>query len=119
GCTLDAMRGWWLKTPDLLPVQLEAVTRDYDDTMRTIFRHFGFNEAECDIAVELAAPFDIARMSDAAIAQDPHIHSRTLSKWRDFLPPDQLHEFERRYADLIVGLGYRLSQQGEPDATAE
>jgi hypothetical protein len=55
-------------------------------------------------------------MSDDVVARNPHIHSRTLSKWRDFLSAAQLGEFERRYGDLIVNLGYRLSNQGECDA---
>jgi hypothetical protein len=35
-----------------------------------------------------------------------------LSKWRDFLSPAQLREFEQHYGDLIDNLGYRLSNQG-------
>ncbi len=116
GCTLSAMRGWRLTTDDVLDVQLEAVTRDFDGVLRAIFLHLGFNEAECEQAIALAAPHDIARMSDDVVARNPHIHSRTLSKWRDFLSAAQLGEFERRYGDLIVNLGYRLSNQGECDA---
>ena len=116
GCTLDAMRGWRLATADLLDVQLEAVSRDFDGTLRAIFRHLGFSEGENEEAIALAAPHDITRMSDEAVARNPHIHSRTISKWRDFLSAAQLGEFEQRYGDLIVNLGYPLSNQGERDA---
>jgi transposase-like protein len=116
GCTLDAMCGWRLAAPDLLPVQLEAVMRDFDGTLGAIFRHLGFSQDECEEAVALARPHDIARMSDAAIARHPHIHSRTLSKWRDFLSSGQLSAFEQRYGGLITDLGYRLSKQGGCDA---
>ena len=55
-------------------------------------------------------------MSDEAVARNPHIHSRKISKWRDFLSAAQLGKFERRYGDLIANLGYRLSNQGESNA---
>jgi len=116
GCTLDAMRGWRLATEDLLDVRLEAVTGDYDGAMRATFLHLGFSGAECEEAIALAASHDIARMSDDAVARNPHIHSRTISKWRDFLSAAQLGEFEQRYGDLIVTLGYRPSNQGESNA---
>jgi hypothetical protein len=112
GCTLDAVRGWRLAAPDLLQVQLEAVSRDFDGALAIIFRHLGFSEAECEEAVTLARPQDIARMSDEAVAQNPHIYSRTLSKWRDFLSDAQIGAFERRYGELIVDLGYQLSNHG-------
>jgi hypothetical protein len=112
GCTLEAMRGWRHRMPDLLQMQLEAVTRDFDGALAAIFRYLSFSEEECAAAIELARPHDIARMSDAAIAQNPHIHSRTLSKWRDFLSAGQLGAFEQRYGGLITDLGYRLSNHG-------
>jgi hypothetical protein len=112
GCTLDAMRGWRLVLPDLLTVQLETVTRDFDGTLGATFRHLGFGGDECETAIELARPHDIARMSDAAIARHPHIHSRTISKWRDFLSTAQIGAFERHYGGLITNLGYQLSNNG-------
>ena len=48
-------------------------------------------------------------MSDEAIAESRHIHSRTISRWREFLSAAEIDEFEQRYADVIVDLGYRLS----------
>jgi len=51
------------------------------------------------------------------IAQNLHIHSRTLSKWRDFLSAAQLREFERRRGDLIVNLGYELCAADARPAT--
>jgi hypothetical protein len=117
GCTLDAMQSWWLTTPELLDVQLEAVARDFDGTLRRIFAHLGLDEDECGRAVELVARYDLTRMSDAEIAPMRHIHSRKLSKWRDVLSSVQVARFESQYGDLICKLGYPLSNQGEPNAT--
>jgi hypothetical protein len=117
GCTLDTMRSWWLATPELLDVQLEAVASDFDATLRRIFVHLGLNEEECKRAVELAAPYDLARMTDAEVSKRAHIHSRQLSKWRDVLSAAQIARFEAHYRDLIRKLGYPLSNQGEPDGT--
>jgi hypothetical protein len=112
GRTLQAMRGWRLATPDLAQVQLEAVTADFDRMLAAIFKHLRFSDSECTEAVELARPHDISRMSDEAVAQIGHIHSRTISKWRAFLSAAQIDEFEGRYGDLIANLGYRLSNRG-------
>lgn len=110
GCTFDAIRSWRLATPDLLEVQLEDVMCDFDGALGAIFRHVGFSDDECAQAVELARPHDVARMSDETVAENRHIHSRTISKWRNFLSAAEIDAFERRYGDLIAGLGYRLSR---------
>ena len=110
GCTLDAMRSWKLATPDLLQVQLEDVMSDFDGALGTIFKHVGFSDDQCAQAVELARPHDVTRMSDETVIENRHIHSRTISKWRDFLSAAEIDEFERRYGDLIAGLGYHLNQ---------
>lgn len=112
GCTLDAMRGWRQATPGVLQVQLEAVMCDFDSALAAIFDHLGLSKDECAQAVELARPHDIVRMSDEAVARNGHIHSRTISKWRDYLSAAQIEEFERRYGELIVDLGYRLADRG-------
>jgi hypothetical protein len=109
GRTLDAMRGWTLATPDVLQVKLEDVISDFDGALGAILKHAGFSEDERAQAVELARPHDIGRMSDEAIAESRHIHSRTISRWREFLSAAEIDEFEKRYADVIVDLGYRLS----------
>ena len=44
GCTLDAMRGWTLATPDVLQVQLEDVMCDFDGALGAIFKHVGFSD---------------------------------------------------------------------------
>jgi hypothetical protein len=110
--TMEDMRAWQLNSPDLLEVKLETIARDFDATMRTIFHHLGFTEAEMPVVMEAAAREDIRRMDDAAIAANPHIHSREISKWRGILSPGQVRRFEQRYGDLIVRLGYELSNQG-------
>lgn len=108
GCTLDAMRAW---RPDsaVLDIQLEDLSANYDATMRRVFQHFGFRPQECETAVALAADDDVSRMDDAAIAANTHIHSRTLSKWRTVLSPDQVRAFEQRHGDLVRSLGYELA----------
>ena len=99
GCTLDAMRGWTLATPDLLQVQLEDVMCDFDGALGRSSSMSASATDECAQAVELARPHDVARMSDEAVARNRHIHSRTISKWRDFLSAAEIDEFERRYGE--------------------
>jgi glycosyltransferase involved in cell wall biosynthesis len=120
GCTLDAMRSWDLTSPNVLQVKLEDVMQRFDSSLKTIFLHFGFSEAECDLAIDFAAEHDITRWDDDAIARNQHVHSRRISKWREFLSPAQLSDFERRYGDLIVSLGYPLSTSDihEPNMSA-
>jgi hypothetical protein len=111
GCTLEAMRGWRLAGPKVLEVKLEAIAGAYDAAMRRIFGHLGLPPADLDAAVVIAAAEDVARMDDARVAANPHIHSRTLSKWRDFLSPGQVRLIEGRYGDVIRRLGYSLAEE--------
>jgi hypothetical protein len=107
GNTLDAMRRW-RALPEVIDVKLEDLGNDFDGTMRLVFRHFGLDDGQCEVAVAAAAAEDVARMDDAALAGRTHIHSRELSKWRRVLSAAQIDGFEARYADLISGLGYEL-----------
>jgi hypothetical protein len=106
GWTLEAMRGWRAGGPEIIDVPLEALAERFDATLLQVFRHLGFAETEAEAAVEMARPFDLARMSDEEIASQPSIHSRRLSKWRELLPPALIAEFEARHRDLIAALGY-------------
>ena len=99
----------WRTLPNVLDVKLEDIARDYDATMGSVFRHLGFTPEQCERAVRLAATEDVNRMDDAALAANPHIHSRTLSKWRGMLSQAQVRAFEQRYGDLLLSLGYELS----------
>jgi hypothetical protein len=112
GRTLEALRGWWLRSPDLLDIKLEIVMEDFDGSMRAIFGHLGFGKDECEAAIELAMPHDVARMSEEQVASNPHIHSRQISKWREYLSSAQVAAFEQRYGQLIVDLGYPLAASG-------
>ncbi|HET8995753.1 MAG TPA: putative nucleotide-diphospho-sugar transferase, partial [Acetobacteraceae bacterium] len=121
-CTLEAMRAW-RQDPAVLDIRLEELAGNFDATMRMVFQHFGFGPEECDAAVTLAAREDVARMDDAALAANTHIHSRTLSKWRTVLSPGQVRAFEQRHGDLVRSLGYdlattadRLGQAQDPAA---
>jgi hypothetical protein len=112
--TLEAMRRWSLDHPAVLTVRLEDISRDFDGTMLTIFRHWGLTETECATALEIAQTEDISRMSDAAMAERPQIHGRSISKWSGILPQQQLAQFERLHGDLIAGLGYKLAAASQP-----
>jgi hypothetical protein len=106
GRTLEAMRAWRLQGPHIMDVRLEDVAADFDSKMRAIFSHLGFREDERELAVRLAGSHDMARMDDATIARNPHIHSRQLSKWPNVLSPEQVAKFELHYGSLISSLGY-------------
>ena len=112
GVTLDALLAW-VPTPGVLTVKLETIAAGFDAALAQIFRHLGFDDDRCCDLVGICAAEDVARMDEAAIAANPHIHGRTLSKWRDVLTEDQVARFERQYGDLIRALGYEtLSDAG-------
>jgi hypothetical protein len=110
-CTLEAMRAWQLRTPDIIDVKLETIMRRFDVSMLAIFRHLGLDNRECDAALSEACSEDIARMDDATLAAIPQVYSRTISKWRDLLSAADVAAFERQYGDLITSLGYQLAGQ--------
>jgi hypothetical protein len=106
--TLAAMSAW-RPLPGVLDVKLEDIAAAFDTTMTRVFRHLGLTDQECMVAMDIAATEDIDRKDDAAVAADPHIHSRVLSKWRDVLTAEQVQTFEQRYAGLVRRLGYELT----------
>jgi hypothetical protein len=101
GCTLEDMRAWQLTLPEVLDVKLESIAASFDTTMREIFEHLGFPEADHDDAVAIAAAEDIARMDDASLAANQHVHGRTLSKWCDLLSTSEVRLIESRYGEVI------------------
>ncbi len=109
GCTLEDIANWRFHDPRVLDVRIEQVSADFDGSMARIFAHLGFTGEDLAEAVEIAEAHDVARMTNAAIARNPHIQGRELSKWRGFLTPAQLTGFEARYGGLIRALGYPLS----------
>jgi Nucleotide-diphospho-sugar transferase len=112
GCTLTAMRSWRVHA-DVLDVKLEDIAQAFDATMSRMFRHLGCNEAECEIACQIAATEDINRMDDTAIAASPQIYSRTLSKWRGTVPDALVRSFEQRHGDLLRALNYPLASSAD------
>ena len=110
------MREWKLNGVEALDVKLEDVMADFDATMLRVFDHFGFTAEQSEAALGVARTEDIRRMDDAAIAERPQIHSRTISKWRGVLSAAQVARFEERHGDLIRELGYEPA--GKPSATA-
>ena len=109
GSTMQDIRAWSLSSDNVIDVKLETIAQDFDGCMRTIFRHLGFGGSDLETAIEIAASEDIARMDDASIAANPHIHSREISKWRGVLSPEQVETFEHSYHDIVTRLGYELS----------
>ncbi len=107
--TLEALADW-PQDPDTLDIRMEEVAADFDGTMARVFRHLGCDAREVALAVEAARAEDIARMTDAALAEKPHIHARELSKWRAMLTPEEVDRFEARHGALIRRLGYALSR---------
>ena len=104
---------------DILLVQLEAVQADFDAAMLAIFSHLKLSDQACAQAVEIARQHDLARMSDTAMTQFNHAHSRNPSRWRTFLSANQVRSFETCYADLILNLGYRLAGGGTDEKMPE
>jgi hypothetical protein len=107
--TLEAMRAWPHRDPRILDLRLEDIVADFDAAMAGAFTHLGFPEHMLPDLLALAAPEDLNRMEAARLAANPHIHGRSLSKWRTGLSETQVTGFERRYGGLITALGYPLS----------
>ncbi|MDE1149979.1 MAG: hypothetical protein PW843_25790 [Azospirillaceae bacterium] len=111
GWTLEAMAAW-RPDPDTIDVRMEDFMADFDGTLTRIVRHCGMEEAMIPAALAVAtsgavAPsLDMNRMSDAQVASDPHIHSRSITKWPDLLSPAQMAMVEDRHGALIQALGY-------------
>jgi hypothetical protein len=103
--TISAMASW-KADPATIDVKIEDFMADFDGVLTRILRHFGLSEADVPAALSSAAAEDIGRMTDSQLAGNPHIYSRSISKWRAMLTTEQLRNFEIRYGDAIEQLGY-------------
>ncbi|NGM20512.1 hypothetical protein G3576_10840 [Roseomonas stagni] len=106
--TLEAMADW-RPAPGTIDIRMEDIAADFDGTMARMFRHLGVPDAMIGPCVEASRAADVARMDDAQLAANPHIHGRQLSKWRSMLTAAEVARFEARHGDAIRSLGYPLS----------
>ena len=110
---LDKYAGWtiesmcaWRPSPSIQDFQIERLRTDYDSLMAMLFEELGLSGERLEIAMAIAAKHDIARMTDAEIAANDHIHSRQLSKWKGYLQAEELALYESRFAGASASLGY-------------
>ncbi len=105
GGTLEDMADWRFAAavPD---IRLEDVAADFDGQWARIFALLGFAPGAIPGLVALAAAEDVGRMSDAAVASRPHVHGRSLAKWRGVLSPAQASRFAASHGALVARLGY-------------
>jgi hypothetical protein len=109
--TVSAMLAW-TPDPDTIDVRIEDFMADFDGVLAHILRHFGLNDADIRAGVAAASPQDVRRMSDAAIALNPHISGRTISRWRDVLTEAQKIRLCTEFSDAIERLGYADKAEG-------
>src|SRR5262249_18507487 len=114
--TIEGMRDWIPRPDKILEIQMERLSARFDLTMRRALRHLGFEGRQLNEAMAIAAQEDTGRMSDAQIAKNSHIHSRTLSKWKGRLTEADICEIESRFGAEITKLGYELD--GSPSKAA-
>ncbi len=110
--TIEAMTEWQPRPDAILEMPMETLSEDFDTAMHRILSHLGLDEAQLPLAMALAATEDVARMDDRRVEANPHIHSRKLSKWREFLTEDDLRLFDERHGGAIVQLGYNVPPFG-------
>ena len=67
GYTIGSMRAWSHDDPRILDIRMEDLAVDFDGTMRRVFLHLGFPEIALPDLLALAAPDDVARMTDATL----------------------------------------------------
>ncbi|MEQ9689521.1 MAG: hypothetical protein RLO48_07310 [Bauldia litoralis] len=110
---LDRYAGWtiesmcaWRPNPSILDLRMEWLSTRYDSLMNTLFHQMGLRGERHATAMGIATQHDIARMSDAEIAADDHIYSRTLSKWRGFLQANDLALYDSRFAGASARFEY-------------
>ena len=106
GWTIKAMAAW-KPHPAVFDLPIEAFADDYDAAMTAVFERLGLSGDRLQLALSIAAKEDISRMNDQQIEANPHIHSRSLSKWRTFLSDNDLAYYEARFAGVAEALGYR------------
>lgn len=106
GWTIEAMTNWVPRPRAIVEIPLEAFADNFDATMAVTLSHLGFAHDRMPLALAIAASEDTARMDDQRIRANPHIHSRTLSKWRNFLLDRDLAVFRQRHGSAVERLGY-------------
>ncbi len=103
--TISAMMSW-KADPNTIDLKIEDFMADFDGALTRVLRHLGMKEEDIPKALSVAAAEDIRRMSDAQLAGNNHIYSRSISKWQSMLTPRQIRKCELKYGSVIEQLGY-------------
>jgi hypothetical protein len=104
--TLDAMATWNYASSKIIEVKMEDVFTNFDDVFLKIFLHFGFTDKLLEEAIKISRKHDLNRMSKSQIKNNKHIHGGSGSKWGIHFDGKVKKEFDDKYGDLLIKLGY-------------
>jgi sulfotransferase family protein len=104
--TVRSMLEWPKTNEQVLDVQFENLSIDFDATFSKIFDHCGFGRTVRKTALRIAQAHDIGRKSEKELARMKHVSSRSVTKWREYFEERHERRFKELFGDAVERLGY-------------
>ena len=108
--TIMDMYNWDYYKPNFLELKFEDFMLDFDNTLRNMFKHYGFSKEMIEECLKMSQCHNIRNKSKEDIVKNKHITNKNmdLEKWKKyFLNNKILSQFKKYYPfDLFENLGY-------------
>lgn len=109
GWTIHSMTQWNFNNSSIKEIRYETLMSEYDQTFKQMFEHFGFNNEQIRLGLEVAASQDINRMSDEILNENNHITSRQFSRWQEHFEDIHKATFKQKFIEIVMQLGYETT----------
>jgi hypothetical protein len=107
GGVIEAMGRWDYADPRFLELRYEEVLGNEKEQFERVFSWYGLDDKFKARALKIAGKFALDRSSRKKSIRK-HIRSGSrIGQWEDFFTPRLNEEFQRRYGQILVRLGYQ------------
>jgi len=108
--TIMDVYNWDYLRPNFLELKFEDLMTDYNRTLASMFKHYGFSREMIEKSLELAAKYNLRNKKGEDLQNNKHVTNKNLDleKWKEYFRNQELiKKFQKIYPDdLFQKIGY-------------